>query len=243
VVNLGANWAFSWSDDPYDRGRRGLDFILEMQARMFPQDYLKVLRAQWVGHALGEQQVDSTKEGSGGWWNVMALFEKKLIVAAAKPVQLSALGQELGEANESAATRATAVEKATITVAAKKIVIGSNGVITVPAAACTGSVQPMRSFLGGLQTFCGGTFSCTVDVTRPGRYQLAARVVTVHDEGQLQVVANNAKDPIDMVIPYTCGLWQDTPPVEVTLILGKNVLNFSKPTSGFSFKDFTLTPK
>jgi len=244
VVNFGAGWEWSWSDadDPSAIRRTGSDFILEAQARNQPQEYLKVLRAEWVGDILGEQRVDSFKEGSGGWWKTMALFEKKAIVAAAKPTQLAALGQELGEANESAATKAVAVEKVIVTEADKKAVVAPNGVITVPAAACTGNVQPMKSFLGGLQAFCGGEFSCTVEAPKPGAYRLTARVVTVHDEGKLQLTANNAKDTITMVIPYTIGLWQKTEPVDVTLVQGKNALRFSKTTNSFSLKEFTLTP-
>ena len=241
VVNLGAGWAASWSDDPYDQRRSGVDFILETQARKHPQDYLKVLRAQWVGDTLGEQKCDSTKTGSGGWWNTIALFEKKAIVAEAKPIQLAALGQELGEANESAETKAMAVEKATITDADKKIVIAPDGVITIPAAACRGA-QPMKSFLGGQQAFCGGAFSCDVNVPNAGKYALTARVVMVHDALPLALTLNNAKDPIAMAIPYTCGLWQKTEPVHVTLVQGKNTLSFSKPANGFTLKDFTLTP-
>jgi hypothetical protein len=64
----------------------------------------------------------------------------------------------------------------------------------------------------------------------------------VHADGQLQLTANQAKDPIAMVIPYTCGKWETTQPVEVTLVQGKNVLNFSKPERGFTLKDITLTP-
>lgn len=237
VVNLGANWEWSWYE-----GRTGLDFLLETQARKYPRDYLKVLRAQWAGDALGEQKYNSQKEGSGGWWNVMALFEKKVIVTEAKSVHLAALGTELGEANESSEAKTKAVEAATITDADKKIVIDQTGVITIPAAAC-GGAQMMKSFLGGQQMICGGgTFSCEVDVPRAGTYALTARVVTVHDELHLQLTPNNAKDSIDMVIPYTCGLWEKTKPVDVTLVEGKNVLSFSKPTNSFAVKEFTLTP-
>jgi hypothetical protein len=45
-----------------------------------------------------------------------------------------------------------------------------------------------------------------------------------------------------MVIPYTCGEWQTTAPVEVTLAQGKNVLSFSKPTKSFALQAITLTP-
>jgi hypothetical protein len=244
VVNLGANWQWSWFE-----GRTGLDFLLETQARKYPKDYLKVLRAQWVGDALGEPKVDSMKDGSGGFWNVLALFQKKVIVAEAKPVELPALGQELAEANESPLTNALGNVKATVTEADEKIVIAPNGVITIPAAACshppkgTGGILFMKSFLGGLQMHCrGGNFSYDVAVPSAGKYALTASVVTVHDEVHLQLTPNNTSGSIDMVIPYTCGRWQQSAPVEVTLVQGKNVLSFSKPTNSFTIKEFSLTP-
>jgi len=186
--------------------------------------------------------VDSKKEGSGGWWNTLALYKKKVIVAEAKSVQLAALGTELGEANESAEAKAKAVEAATPTEADKKTVMDQNGVITIPAAAC-GGAPLVKSRRGGQQMICGGgAFSCDVEIPRAGKYTLTARVVMVHDELHLPLTLNNAKDSIDWVVPYTCGLWEKTRPVEVTLVEGKNTLGFSKPANSFALKDFTLTP-
>ena len=237
VVNFGANWGFSWYD-----GRQGADFLLETQGRKHPQDYLKVLRAQWVGSALGEKKRESFKPGSGGLWNVLALFENKIIVAEAKSTQLAALGQELAEANESAETKAMTVAKANITEADKKVSIAPNGVIKIPAAAVKGA-QVMPSFLGGQQATCGGG-ACSFEVAVPtaGKYSLAAQVVTVHGEMSLPVTVNSSKNSVEMAIPYTCGQWQATQPVEVALVKGENVLSFSKPTSSFTIKQFTLTP-
>jgi hypothetical protein len=49
---LGAHWTFNrW------RGRCGLDFVLETKARACPEDFIKVLRSQWLGDAWGEGQV------------------------------------------------------------------------------------------------------------------------------------------------------------------------------------------
>jgi len=237
VVNLGANWQHSWFE-----GRSGSDFLLETQARKSPQDYQKVLRAQWIGVALGEQKYDSMKDNTGGLWNMLALFQKKAIVAATKPSHLDALGQELAEANESEATKTTAIVKATVTDADKTIRIASNGVITIPAAACAGSVQLMKSFPDGLQAVCGGTFTCDIETPHPGRYALTARVVNVHDEEQIQLTLNDSKTSIVVVIPFTCGQWEQTKPAEITLARGKNTLHFAKPTHGFALKDITLTP-
>ncbi len=242
VVNLGAGWDQSWGPkEETGSVRRGADFLLETQARKYSRDYRMVLRAQWVGDVMGEPKVDSTKEGSGSLWNTMAQIQKKVMVAEARPVQLAALGTELGEANESAEIKAATVDKAEVTEADKQITVGSNGVITIPVAAC-GGVQPVKSFLGGLQAFCGDRFTCEVDVATPGKYQLTALVVTVGDAGTVQVTANNANGTVDIAIPYTCGKWEQTQPVEVSLVEGRNVLAFSKPKRGFSLKNITLTP-
>jgi hypothetical protein len=39
-------------------------------------------------------------------------------------------------------------------------------------------------------------------------------------------------------------MWDKTPPVEVSLVKGPNVLRFSRkdPVKGLTIKDFTLTP-
>jgi hypothetical protein len=242
VVNFGAGWDLSWGPpEETEPGRRGTDFVLEAQARNQPEDYWKVLRAQWVGDILNEPRHDSTKVGSGGLWNALALFEKKAIVAEAKPTELAALGTELGEANESAETKAAAVAKANVTEADRQIITDPNGVITIPAAACNGA-QLMNSFLGGQQMTCGGgTLDFEVNVPRAGKYALSARVVTVRDV-TLQFTLNNAADAIAMPMPYTVGMWQQSEPVDISLLEGKNTFHFAKPLTSLTIKDFTLTP-
>ncbi|MFO0878588.1 MAG: hypothetical protein U0840_14705 [Gemmataceae bacterium] len=239
VINLGATWGVGKGVG----GRTDLDFVLETQVRKHPEDHIRALRAQWVGDALGEEKYNGHKQGSGGFWNTVAHYEKKAIVTKVKPRQLVALGTELREKNESAATRATAVAKAIVTEADRKATIAPDGVITVPSGACTGRVHHVKSFLGGLQLLCGGgAFQCEIDVPAAGKYALTARVVTVHEGRSLPLAVNKARSTVTMAIPYTCGQWGKTTPVEVTLARGKNVLNFLRPTGNLSIKDFTLTP-
>lgn len=242
VVNFGAGWSASWGPpEETEPGRRGDDFLLETQAREYPGDFIKALRAQWVGDILNEPRYDSTKEGSGGFWSVVALFQKKAIVADAKPAELAALGTELGEANESAETKAVAVARATVTEADKTIVTSPTGVITIPAAACSGA-QLMNSFLGGQQMTCGGgPFGFEVNVPKAGRYALTARVVTVRDV-TLSFTWNDAAEATPMPMPYTIGMWQSSAPVEVALREGRNIFRFAKPVTSLTIKDFTLTP-
>jgi hypothetical protein len=242
VVNFGAGWEQSWGPpEETEPGRRGSDFVLEAQARQHPDAFKQHLRAQWVGETLGEERCDSTKEGSGGLWNQLALFQKKLIVAEAKAVVPDALGTELGEANESEEAKAKAVTQASATEADRKILTAPNGVITIPAAACDG-VQLMSSFLGGQQMVCGGgPFRFEVTVPKSGHYTLSARVATVRDV-TLAFALNDATETAAMPLPYTTGMWQISDPIDVTLLEGQNTFRFSKPTTSLTIKDFMLTP-
>ena len=240
VINLGAGWGC-----PEAKGVMELsdtDFVLETQIRKNPAQHARALRAQWAADAIGEQKYVSLKPGSGGFWGMMALYSKKAAVGD-KSAAPAALGENLGEANESAEVRSRALVKATVTDADKKIAVSPNGTITIPAAAC-GGAQILGSFAGGHQIFSGGgTITCDVEIPRPGKYALTAKVVTVQDNPKMQLVANSTS-PVDITIPYTIGKWQQTPAAEVTLTQGKNSLRFTRPegSRGLSIREFTLTP-
>lgn len=239
VPCLGGGWGSGWTGTRYNGD---LDFLATTQLRAAGETVLlQVKRAQWLGDVAGEKRIFGFSCGDPAVWYGLSLYRQSELIEAAKAKTLAAVGTHLGEANESVATKAAAVVKAQVTEADKKAVVGADGVITIPAAACSG-VQPVKSFLGGLQAFCGGKFSCGVEVQNAGKYRLSARVVTVRDSGKIQVVANQAKEAVALAIPYTYGKWEQTPPVEVVLVSGRNVLDFSAPARGFTLKDITLTP-
>ena len=142
-----------------------------------------------------------------------------------------------------------------MTDADKKIVVGSDGVITIPAVACskptqsTGKIIFMESHLGGKQLHYSRigkpeVFEYTFDAPAAGKYALTARVVTTSWKQHLLVAANRATEPTDIAVPFTVGMWDKTKPVEVSLVKGRNVLRFSRnePVKGLTIKDFTLTP-
>jgi len=89
-------------------------------------------------------------------------------------------------------------------------------------------------------------FEYTFDAPAAGRYALTARVVTPSWQQHLRVAANGAKEPVDIALPHTVGMWETTKPVEVTLVKGGNVLRFSHKSDGYekgvTVRDFTLTP-
>ena len=246
VVNLGAGFEWSWWDKS-DAPQSGNDFLLETQARSVPQEYLKVLRAQWVSRVLGEQPYNDRKHQAGGFWSSLTHFQSAAIATASKAVALGPLGQELAEANES--KEKEKVEPANVAETERAVVIGKDGVITLSAVAHSkpvGHCAPMKSFAGGMQIHCSGGFKAdyAFDAPRAGNYALTARVVTVQEGQQFKVQANADKASAEIAVPYTCGAWQQTKPIVLALVSGKNVLHFSVQdgSRGVSIKDFTLTP-
>lgn len=248
VICLGATWGWGWTSFGQD-----VDFLAHTQARAVGKSFLQLLRAQWVGTVLGEKRAFGFNAAATGFWNGVALYRQRGIVEEAKAVALAAVGTDIGEANESKVK--DAAEAVTIADADKKIAVGKDGVITIPAVACsrpTNSTQKivfMKSYLGGMQLHYNRLgkpeeFEYTCQAPAGGDYALSARVVTTSAEQHLLVAANDAKEPTDIAVPFTVGKWGKTPPVEVSLVKGRNVLRFSRnePVKGLTIKDFTLTP-
>ncbi len=136
-----------------------------------------------------------------------------------------------------------------------QIIVSPEGVITIPAVGSakpsnsTAKIRFMPSDLGGMQLHYNrlGTpedFEYTFNAPAAGKYALTARVVTTSADQHLMVAVNGAAQSTDIAVPFTVGAWQVTPPVEITLTKGKNVLKFSRPdpVKGLTIKDFTLTP-
>jgi hypothetical protein len=230
-----------------------MDFLAMTQARKVETAYPQVQRAQWVGAVLGENRAFGFHAPASGFWNGVALYKQRAIIEKAKAVALAAVGTDIGEANES--KEKDVVEAVSMSDADKKIVAGPDGVITIPAAACsrpaksTGKIVFMKGFCGGMQLHynrLGGPepFEYTFEAPQAGKYALAARVVTVNKDQHLLVAVNEAKEPVDIAVPYTVGAWQETQPVEISLAKGQNVLRFTRnaPHGGLTIKQFTLTP-
>ena len=243
VINLGAGFPHSWWDKD-DAPRSGPDFLLETQAREDARGYMKVLRAQWVSRALGEEAFNDRRKTAGGFWSNMA--HHQAVVLASRAVELGPLGQELGEANESPDKQIMA--RAPAPAVDEKVAI-RDGAIVIPAAAHgkpSGPCAVMRSFSGGMQMHGGGGFKTdyAFDAPRAGTYRLTARVATLQDGQTFLFTANDARSPVEIAVPHTVGLWQPTPPVEISLVAGRNLLRFEiTPASrGVTIKDFTLTP-
>ena len=244
VINLGAGFEHSWWDKD-EAPRSGADFLLESQARAHGQDYFKVLRAQWISRVLGEQAYNDRKGVAGGFWSSMAHYQTAVLASTA--VGLAPLRLELAKANEPKEKQK--IEQPKLEDTDQKIAINQNGGITIPAVAHSkpsGDFAAMKSFSGGWQLHCTGGFKAEYAVEAPnaGKYMLTARVVTAQEGQKFQFAANDAKSPVEIAVPYTIGMWQQTQPVEIALVNGKNVLHFTLQDGnrGVTIKEFALTP-
>ncbi len=239
VINLGAGFQASWWDKD-EVSMSGTQFLLGTQARAHGDEYLKVLRAEWISRILGEQAYNERKKIDGGFWSGMALYEAKILASTA--VTLGPLGEDLAEANEKdQKIDSTAVSKA------DQSVTEQNGVVTIPAVAhskTSGKIAAMKSFSGGMQVHClgGATADYAIDVPFSGKYLLTAKVATVQTGQQFAFAVNDSK-PTETAVPYTIGMWQQSEPIEVSLDKGKNTLHFAlkEGSRGVTIKDFTLT--
>jgi hypothetical protein len=251
VVCLGGGWGCGWVSNR----NKDLDYLAITQARNNHEAYRQVKRAQWIGDVVGEPRTFGFLSGSPAFWNGVALYTQRAIIEEGKAVALAAVGEELGEANESDVEYA--MEIATVTEADRRITVDPDGVISIPAVACsnptssTGKIIFMPSVLGGMQmhynrTGDPETFEYTFDAPAAGKFALTARVVTPSWQQHLLVAANGAKELVDIALPHTVGMWEETEPVEINLVEGKNVLRFSHKSDGYekgvTIKDFTLTP-
>ena len=259
VVNFGGWWSFNWCGP-----QGGLDFYLDSRAREFEDDYLKVLRSQWIGDALGEEDVSLRQYGQGGgFWDGLAFYLKRAIVEDANLEEtdtdsaLAALSAEearlLGESDKVLGEEG--VKEIEIPDEDKKIIVTEDGTVTVPAVACssprnnTDKVIFLNSYDGGMQLHYQRLGSqpeilkYSVEVPSAGKYEMTMNVCTVSEEDPV-IARLNRRTIVNTILPYTKGTWQRTKPETIELREGRNTIQFTyrAPNRGVSFKDFQLKP-
>lgn len=251
VVCLGAGWGSGWTKTRY---KSDLDFLATTQARTTGEAFLPVKRAQWIGDVVGEKRVFGLNDkATPDFWYGVSLYLQKEIIKKAKAKTLAAVGTDIGEANET--KEKVEIAKVTMTAKDREISVSSKGVITIPAAATskptksTGKILFLNSVLGGKQLHysrTGGhqTFGYTFEAPAAGTYELTARVVTPSWRQNVLLHVNGAKEPVNIDLPFTVGMWEKTKSVTIELKKGKNEFTFRREggVKGITIKDFTLTP-
>ena len=233
-------------------GLPGLEFLLMSQCHKEPETYKQVLKCEWLGNALGENGVTGYGSG-GGFWKLLAFYRKLALVEDAAIKDVGVTGEELAESNTEAA--AEKVEQIELTDAQKTIVIGADGVITIPPAAAASTVNTdklrfmhtidgnevqVHYALGGAQP---EMLKYSVDAPADGKYELTAEVCTVTMDREFMLRLNR-RTLVNIVLPYTKGNWGETKPVLIDLKKGSNSFQFTvrAPNKGLSIRKFKLKP-
>ena len=259
VVRLGAWWSMNWCGP-----QSGLDFYLDSQAREFPERYMNVLRAQWIGDVLGEEDVDLRQYGrGGGFWNGLAFYYKRILVEdanneqAAADAELASLTEEearlLGESDKILGD--SEIKEIDIPEKDKNIVVNEDGTITVPAVACTSpknnndKVTFLRSWDEGMQIHYQRLgerpeiLRYSIEVPMAGKYEVSTLVTTV-SPGLNAIFRINRRELVDVKLPYSKGMWTQSEPQVINLKKGRNsiMVTFRAPNRGVSIKQFELKP-
>lgn len=252
---LGADWNTGWAPA---REMAAPDFLAMTQARELGDDYMQVLRGHWIGAVNGEPHKSglNTGKGQAEFWNSVALNTQKQLIANAGKKALAAVGEELGEANESKVKYPFVSGK--ISAKDREINVDPAGVITIPAAASTkptkstGKVLFIDSALGGKQLHYsrnGGDTDVVYTFNAPeaGTYVLTMRVSVPAWKQNIKLIINGKATPVEL--PHTVGMWNATDAVNVELKKGENTLTLSRKgvkqdvaIKGFTIRDFTLSP-
>jgi len=254
----------NWGRGPKGYGRMGgraraygsdVQFLASSQARENAAEFMKVKRSQWIAAVAGEPYkpglvTPDAKPSKPGetvkppFWSDLALQEQRRIIANQKPWTrvLSKSTKAPGPVG--------------------KVTVGGDGVITIPAAACSNPTEN-QVFLwhGGLSdqiSFVKDTTSGAVrvnlsryakecnqveyafDAPKGGKYKLAANAAVPKWNNRLIVTANGGT-PVEMPLTYTIGLLGKSEPIMIELKAGKNVLKFHGPAR-VTVDKFTLTP-
>jgi hypothetical protein len=249
VVCLGGGWGSGWTKTRYDRDR---DFLATTQARATGERFLSIKRAHWIADAVGEQRVFGLERGEPGFWNAVALYTQRALIADAET--LAAVGEDIAEANET--SEPIQIVQVELEQADLEVSVDPAGVITLPAAATsrptrsTGKIRFMDSALGGKQLHYGRNgrheeFEYAFDAPTAGTYDVVARVVTPSWRQSLLVSVNGQPKPVEWPLPFTVGMWESTEALRVELEAGRNTLRFTRTgdVKGVTIKDFTLTPR
>jgi hypothetical protein len=239
VTVLGAGFGSSWWDKD-DTPLSGNHFLLDSQARVHADDYVKVLRAQWISRILGEQAYNDRRNVTGGFWSRIGLYQQRILASTAET--LGPIGQELAEANE----REQQLRSAAVASADKEVRM-ENGVMIIPAVGhskASGKSAAMKSFGDGMQLHILGGFKAeyVVEVPQDGKYQILGNVATLQKGQNLLISAAGGSPPTEIDVPYTIGMWEYTAPVTLDLKQGKNTIHveLKAGSRGVTVKDFIL---
>ncbi|GBL27780.1 hypothetical protein EMGBS8_17280 [Verrucomicrobiota bacterium] len=229
-VDYGAGWEKSRI-----YGLSGTDFLQAIASRSRSAEFTRTERLRWLAAAV---------TGSVSAEKLTSL--KALLTTQMKDLRLAkpvfGEGDNAAEAEREPATKPAAplANKA----AASRV---GAGIVAIPATAFSklGGARVHESTGGGRQVYFEKNAPNTwaeypLEVSKAGKYLVVLQAATPNT-GQAVDLLVDGRKLATLAIPNSLGLWAETPPVEVELAAGPQVLRFAVPSQrGLAVKQIKL---
>jgi len=229
-VDYGAGWEKSRI-----YGLSGPDFLQAIASRSRSAEFTRTERLRWLAAAV---------TGSVSAEKLTSL--KALLTTQMKDLRLAkpvfGEGDNAAEAEREPATK-PAAPVATKAAASR---VGA-GIVAIPATAFSklGGARVHESTGGGRQVYFEKNAPNTwaeypLEVSKAGKYLVVLQAATPNT-GQAVDLLVDGRKLATLAIPNSLGLWAETPPIEVELVAGLQVLRFAVPSQrGLAVKQIKL---
>jgi hypothetical protein len=228
-VGYGRGWQFSKLE-----GMAGPDFLAGVAERDHAAEFSMVEHLRWLAAALAAPD------------KAAAVME----VAHRIQRSLAALETDLTASAKAAEAEKELVPETTSAEVPRGPVKVAPGVTRIEAAAFSSmsGVNVYDCSTGGKQVnfqknIDSSWVDYTLDVSAAGTYSLVLKVAAANVE-QIFNIKTGANDPVTVQIPWSKGLWDLTPAVNINLAKGQQTLRISAPYQrGVAVRHLELKPK
>lgn len=216
-VGYGRGWQVSKLE-----GMSGPEFLAGIEERSRAVEFSQVEHLRWLASAL------TAKEQAAAVMEVAHTIQKSV---PALKTDLTA-SAKADEAEKELAPARPAPAKASSSKEPVKLAAGATRLEAAAFSRMSGA-RVHDSYSGGRQVnfekSVPGWLEYTLDVPVSGTYVIELKAATPNDEQVFNVRAGSGK-PVEIKIPNTTGLWSQTPPVELRLEQGRQVLKIAAPS-------------
>jgi hypothetical protein len=229
-VDYGAGWEKSRI-----YGLSGPDFLQAIASRSRSAEFTRIERLRWLAAAV---------TGSVSAEKLTSL--KALLTTQMKDLRLAK--PVFGEGDNSAEAEREPATKPAAPVATKAAAsrVGA-GIVAIPATAFSklGGARVHESTGGGRQVYFEKNAPNTwaeypLEVSKAGKFLVILQAATPNT-GQAVDLLVDGRKLATLAIPNSLGLWAETPPIEVELAAGPQVLRFAVPSQrGLAVKQIKL---
>jgi hypothetical protein len=229
-VDYGAGWEKSRI-----YGLSGPDFLQAIASRSRSAEFTRTERLRWLAAAV---------TGSVSAEKLTSL--KALLTTQMKDLRLAK--PVFGEGDNAAEAEREPATKPAAPVANKAAAsrVGA-GIVAIPATAFSklGGARVHESTGGGRQVYFEKNAPNTwaeypLEVSKAGKYLIILQAATPNT-GQAVDLLVDGRKLATLAIPNSLGLWAETPPIEVELAAGPQVLRFAVPSQrGLAVKQIKL---